>query len=357
MSTSQNETNDTSIGKTFLKRSLSVSDTAPLESITCHSTTMKPYTQTVPPQARTAETTDEKETEDLPQSTTPAAEDVSNDPFHDLIPGYPKLAGRMGIMPEIGMFRRFGALNARNLLYYQNELVYLEDELKEEEAEDAKSPEGKKAMYSHDAYWLNTANRTTDGELRDGDMRQKDLMMRIRCLLKEYNDALIQQSTILQRMKEPSAFDLDDIQHFLASDHMKVLAGLDGTIWGSFEQPNSYSRDLVVLRGREDMDTFSRHVTARAMHWIVKLGGDRWKRVDARWGTIAIDDETILLFTFGVTCAVASALLVIQIVMIVSKESLNEQLVVIAASNVLTAVCLGYFTRARRIDVFAITAA
>ncbi|KAI4695038.1 uncharacterized protein J4E84_001662 [Alternaria hordeiaustralica] len=309
---------------------------------------MKPFTQTVSPQARTAETTDQKETPDLPQSTTPAAEDVSHDPFHDLIPGYPKLAGRMGIMPEIGMFRRFGALNARNLLYYQNELVYLEDELKEEEAEDAKSPEGKKAMYSHDAYWLNTANRTTDDELRDGDMRQRDLMM---------HDALIQQSTILQRMKEPSAFDLDDIQHFLASDHMKVLAGLDGTIWGSFEQPNSYSRELVVLRGRKDTDPFSRNMGARAIDWIVGLGGKRWKKVDARWGTIAIHDETILLFTFGVTCLVASALLVIPIIMIVGKESLNEQLVVIVASNVLTVVCLGYFTRARRIDVFAITAA
>ena len=154
---------------------------------------MKPFTQTVPSQARTAKTTDEKETPDLPQSTTPAAEDVSHHPFHDLVPGYPKLAGRMGIMPEIGMFRRFGALNARNLLYYQNELMYLEDELKEEEAGDANSPEGKKAMYSHDAYWLNTANRTTDDELRDGDMRQRDLMMRFRCLLKEYSTFKIKQ--------------------------------------------------------------------------------------------------------------------------------------------------------------------
>jgi len=158
-------------------------------------------------------------------------------------------------------------------------------------------------------------------------------------------------------MKEPSAFDIDDIQHFLASDHMKVLAGLDGTIWGSFEQPNSYSRELVVLRGRKDMDPFSRNMGARAIDWIVKLGGKRWKKVDARWGTIAIHDETILLFTFGVTFLVASALLVIPIIMIVGKESLNEQLVVIVASNVLTVVCLGYFTWARRIDVFAITAA
>jgi len=161
---------------------------------------MKPSTHTAPPQAPTAETLDEKETPDLPQSTLPAAEDVSHDPFHDLIPGYPQLAGRMGIMPEIGMFRRFGALNARSLLYYQNELAYLEDQLKETEAEDAKSPEGKKAWYSHNAYWLNTADRTTDDELRDGDMRQRDLVMRIRCLLKEYSTLTTKQrgSTLIK---------------------------------------------------------------------------------------------------------------------------------------------------------------
>ncbi|KAI4666410.1 uncharacterized protein J4E79_002448 [Alternaria viburni] len=309
---------------------------------------MKPSTHIAPPQASTAETSGEKETPDLPQSTPPADEDVSHDPFHDLIPGYPKLAGRMGIMPEIGMFRRFGALNARNLLYYQNELAYLEDRLKEVEAEDAESSEGKKAMYSHDAYWLNTSNRTTDDEPRDGDMRQRELVL---------HDALIQQATILQTMKEPDAFDLDDIQRFLASDHMKVLAGLDGTIWGSFKRPKDYSRELVVLRGRKDMDTFSRKIGARAIDWITNLGGRRWKKVDVRFGTIAVHEATVFQFTFWVTSAIASILPVVSIIILVNTNSLNGRLAIIAAFNVLTSVCLTVFTDARRTDVFAVTAA
>jgi hypothetical protein len=40
--------------------------------------------------------------------------------------GYPKLARHMGASPEIAIFRRFGALNAQNLLYLQAELVHLE---------------------------------------------------------------------------------------------------------------------------------------------------------------------------------------------------------------------------------------
>lgn len=158
-------------------------------------------------------------------------------------------------------------------------------------------------------------------------------------------------------MKEPNAFDLDDIQHFLASDLMKVLTGLDGTVWGSYQQPNSYSNELVVLWGRKNMDPFSRNMGARAIDWIEKLGGKRWKKVDPHFGTVVIEESTVYMFTFWITSAVASVLLVGPIFMLAKAKSLDEQLATIAASNVLTSVCLMYFTRARRADVFAITAA
>jgi hypothetical protein len=39
--------------------------------------------------------------------------------------GYTKLAIQMGQYSEMAIFRRFGALNAQNLLYLQAELVQL----------------------------------------------------------------------------------------------------------------------------------------------------------------------------------------------------------------------------------------
>jgi hypothetical protein len=58
----------------------------------------------------------------------PAAEPVRNslvkpaiDPLADLVHVYPRLAGHMARYPEMQMFRSFGALNVRNLLYLQNE--------------------------------------------------------------------------------------------------------------------------------------------------------------------------------------------------------------------------------------------
>jgi hypothetical protein len=59
-------------------------------------------------------------------SRAPRANNPAIDPLADLVQGYPKLAGRMALDPDMQMFCSFGALNMRNLLYLQNDLVYIE---------------------------------------------------------------------------------------------------------------------------------------------------------------------------------------------------------------------------------------
>lgn len=55
--------------------------------------------------------------------------------------GYPKLARFVGEKPGTAIFRRFAALNARNLLYKQVELLELEQQLDMVEEENSQSPE------------------------------------------------------------------------------------------------------------------------------------------------------------------------------------------------------------------------
>lgn len=98
----------------------------------------------------------------------------------ELIPGYPKLGGRMGLVPEMAMFRRFGALNSQVLLYMQSELIHLESELRELELEDSRSSQSYKSKYSRDYFFLH--NPTTPG-----DDRQLRLVMEIKAKLKEYS--------------------------------------------------------------------------------------------------------------------------------------------------------------------------
>ena len=44
--------------------------------------------------------------------------------------GYPKLADFVGLEPQLAIFKRFGSLNAENLLYMQAEIASLEEDLR-----------------------------------------------------------------------------------------------------------------------------------------------------------------------------------------------------------------------------------
>lgn len=112
-----------------------------------------------------------------PPTATPAPY-----PLDHLVLGYPRLAGRMALFPQTAMFRRFGALNARNLLYLQSDLMALEQELERLELEDSKSGTGKKNMYTRDSFWITRACIP-----RDGDTKQRDKVLEMRALLQEYS--------------------------------------------------------------------------------------------------------------------------------------------------------------------------
>ena len=107
-----------------------------------------------------------------------------SDPFGDVVVGYPKLAAHIALQPQSAIFRKFSALNAKNLLYMQAELAFLEKELQRCEQEDAENtdPTKQKAKYAVSWYWLNESSD-------DGDTKQLDLVMRIRKLVKEYSES------------------------------------------------------------------------------------------------------------------------------------------------------------------------
>jgi hypothetical protein len=66
--------------------------------------------------------------------------------FADRIVGYPSLAGQIELRPETAIFRRFGSLNAENLLYLQAELTSLERELQLQQLGDHLSGNGGRSL-------------------------------------------------------------------------------------------------------------------------------------------------------------------------------------------------------------------
>lgn len=96
--------------------------------------------------------------------------------------GYPKLAALQGIYPQLGIYRRFSTLNARNLLYLQAELVILEINLNEFTNKDCVSEDRNARL--HNKNWYHLSERE-DGVVNS----QWHTMLCVREKLKEYSKA------------------------------------------------------------------------------------------------------------------------------------------------------------------------
>ena len=93
---------------------------------------------------------------------------------------YNKLAALVGTHQELALFRKYGALNAKNLLYMQAELTHLQSELARIELEDKYSEDPRKATYITSVFDL----RDSDGTSRDLQWRK---ILEIREKLKVYS--------------------------------------------------------------------------------------------------------------------------------------------------------------------------
>jgi hypothetical protein len=94
--------------------------------------------------------------------------------------GYPKLAALQGTYPQLGIYRRFSTLNARNLLYLQAELIILETNLNEFTKKDCVSEDRNARLHNMNWYRLN--------EREDGVVNsQWHTMLCVREKLKEYS--------------------------------------------------------------------------------------------------------------------------------------------------------------------------
>ena len=89
--------------------------------------------------------------------------------------GYRELADIMSTFPKMGMFRRFGFLNALNLLFYQAELMKLEQDFIGQLESDSKSSDPRKREFNKN--WNAVAGTDT----------QKSMIVEIRKLLEKYS--------------------------------------------------------------------------------------------------------------------------------------------------------------------------
>ncbi|EON64331.1 hypothetical protein W97_03562 [Coniosporium apollinis CBS 100218] len=274
-------------------------------------------------------------------------------PLPDPVPGYPRLAERMGRTPETAILRRFAGLNARNLLYLQAELVQLERDLAEVEVADSRREEGLGRKFSTDWFWL--VESVNDNE----HSRQWQLMLKVRERLKEYNEALIQQNQ-LANMLQPDKRDILTLQCWMTHPNGGdgVMVGGDSYVWGDIQYKGSHARDLVALRARQVDDPFARLVTGRVRNWYEGSIGRFVDKKPSRMNPEAGHEDSILMnLTSIVTSLIEPLFPIASIAILCAVQSVSTRIAVIAALNFVFSFCLMTFARARRTEVFAATAA
>lgn len=171
------------------------------------------------------------------------------------------------------------------------------------------------------------------------------------------DEALIQQSAICH-MKPPDFYDIKYLQSFFRSEIMgPYLMGPDRHIWGSKEQPKAYSKELICLNPRLEVDFFSKFIGEHAVTFLKKCCCFGIRRSDSKSGNIAVRDDRIFRVTMWITSLIASAFPIISIAVLNQIHLMSNRITVIAAFNVLIALCLMHFTEAKRTEIFSVTAA
>ena len=136
----------------------------------------------------------------------------------------------------------------------------------------------------------------------------------------------------------------------------RVLQGEDAFTWGSAKDPKGFHQDIITLKARKKEDPFTDWVAARAASILLRCFG-RWKMKSRTHGEAVIYDSSVHRATLWMTSIFASLLPIASILVLTNLQTLKAKLGTIAAFNVLISVCLTIFTDAKRIDIFAVTAA
>ncbi|KAH6615385.1 heterokaryon incompatibility protein-domain-containing protein [Boeremia exigua] len=115
-------------------------------------------------------------------------------------PGWPRLAEVMSKVPEFAAFPRFRELNMKNLLYYQVELELLHHQIEMQELDESLNIE------------------RYDTIVKKGNSAYHDSLIKLRGLLREYNEALLQLSQV-SALKDPEEYNMRSLRSWISSSN------------------------------------------------------------------------------------------------------------------------------------------
>ncbi|KAL2354460.1 hypothetical protein BJ546DRAFT_60568 [Cryomyces antarcticus] len=296
--------------------------------------------------------------------------------------GYPRLAHRLSRDPAtFAIFRRFGVLNAKNLLYLQAELAHDEDELGVLEKANCGQGEPNICRVKD----LLTAETDSVGG------RQWEKMLNIRPKLDYYNKLLLELRQVFA-LPEPNPKDFEQLWTLLYDKDQDTWLKHPEDIWAVLpEDKERLHNDLVALSVRNVesdkftgwvIDSLAEPLACRFLPWIARslplpvpwknritlafmvcLSSSYLLRRHRRLTSeqkpipgddhIEIDDRALNSAAGRFTVVLASLLPTATMFVLNAIHQPSSRLAFVMAFSVVFTMCLAVFTSARRIEIFA----
>ncbi|KAL3422729.1 hypothetical protein PVAG01_06885 [Phlyctema vagabunda] len=257
--------------------------------------------------------------------------------------GYPFFAAYLDSDVDTVLFRRFGVLHARALLYKQVELTDLEAQLNVLDKED----EGEEGV--GDNWRIRYSTHLDDGY---GNEKRKELMEKIVRKLEEYDELLLKDAS-LRKLQRPSKRIHQHFLNVLLNEH-------------PFEDDDQrfvyHQHDFVTLEEHEEswldtlMHRFTQHCRRGIFRNIFVTPDDRnkTKNPNIRY----YSEERLGVLIKIIIASVSTALLLVPIFIFLAVQcSPYLMALVTLIFSLLFATCVSTMTKARRHEVFAATAA
>ncbi|KAH8671484.1 hypothetical protein BX600DRAFT_434590 [Xylariales sp. PMI_506] len=182
--------------------------------------------------------------------------------------GYPQLAKFMGYNPQLSILRRFTGLSVENLLYYQAEIAVLEKRLRIIQAEDRTSGDPDRKLFGQS--WQALSSSATSDEAGQRHRAQFDLVMRLRELTNQYQQAVISHNQMLA-LRRPHRKLVDDLRCWM-NNFLLGRIEIYSCDWKTWDPYTGMEEDLFTFEN-SIMDQFTTIITFYIIDGYHKLLG------------------------------------------------------------------------------------
>ncbi|KAH8817190.1 hypothetical protein F5884DRAFT_778710 [Xylogone sp. PMI_703] len=262
------------------------------------------------------------------------------------------------------ILRKYQQLAVRDLLFLQAELSQLERQYKQAVKNDMAQEDERQIHHRHWVHCKSSPKRQCTGE-------QLPVAMEIRSKLREYYDAISSYSKIAS-LPEPKESERSRLYEWLYDPDSGACCRFLGLDLGTHEQPSAYDamhqNDLAILSNNHgEDDLFTKFVQGPALRWFHIL----WRSkatplpIDAErpptgenqsnlyhYNNKRIEAVTNILGTLLSCVAPLASIVVLSFI-----GNPNVKLGLVCLFTLLFSLCLALATKARRIEIFAATAA